>query len=100
IDERSEELQKLRKKTTVTVQVLTHLKEKLQFVQKETEVTNHLVTNPILKYDLELSKEKLEMTKDKIDVLKSNFTKIASPLEKAQVSPMISKRGSTVSSMA
>jgi hypothetical protein len=33
IEERNEELLKLRKKITTTVQVLTHLKEKLQFVQ-------------------------------------------------------------------
>jgi hypothetical protein len=33
IEERNEELHKLRKKTTTTVQVLTHIKEKLQFVQ-------------------------------------------------------------------
>lgn len=35
IEERNEELQKLRKKITNTVQVFTHLKEKLQFVQGE-----------------------------------------------------------------
>jgi len=35
IEERNEELLKLRKKITNTVQVLTHLKEKLQFVQAE-----------------------------------------------------------------
>lgn len=35
IEERNEELLKLRKKITTTVQVLTHLKEKLQFVQAE-----------------------------------------------------------------
>ncbi|XP_076459094.1 uncharacterized protein LOC143292562 [Babylonia areolata] len=35
IEERNEELLKLRKKITSTVQVLTHLKEKLQFVQAE-----------------------------------------------------------------
>ncbi len=33
IEERNEELLKLRKKINNTVQVLTHLKEKLQFVQ-------------------------------------------------------------------
>lgn len=33
IEERNEELNKLRKKTNQTVQVLTHIKEKLQFVQ-------------------------------------------------------------------
>lgn len=35
IEERNEEILKLRKKITTTVQVLTHLKEKLQFVQGE-----------------------------------------------------------------
>lgn len=35
IEERNEELHKLRKKTTTTVQVLTHIKEKLQFVQAD-----------------------------------------------------------------
>ncbi|XP_043918747.1 coiled-coil domain-containing protein 96 [Protopterus annectens] len=37
IEERNEELLKLRKKITTTVQVLTHLKEKLQFVQVENQ---------------------------------------------------------------
>ncbi|KAK7507293.1 hypothetical protein BaRGS_00001228 [Batillaria attramentaria] len=38
IEERNEELLKLRKKITSTVQVLTHLKEKLQFVQGENQI--------------------------------------------------------------
>ncbi|XP_030840240.1 coiled-coil domain-containing protein 96 [Strongylocentrotus purpuratus] len=38
IEERNEELLKLRKKITSTVQVLTHVKEKLQFVQAENHV--------------------------------------------------------------
>merc|ERR1712070_749746 len=38
IEERNEELHKFRKKTTTTVQVLTHIKEKLQFVQAENQV--------------------------------------------------------------
>jgi predicted nuclease with TOPRIM domain len=38
IEERNDELHKLRKKTTTTVQVLTHVKEKLKFVQEENEV--------------------------------------------------------------
>ncbi|KAJ1214011.1 hypothetical protein NDU88_001639 [Pleurodeles waltl] len=38
IEERNEELLKLRKKITGTVQVLSHLKEKLQFVQAENQV--------------------------------------------------------------
>ncbi|KAM6949034.1 cilia- and flagella-associated protein 184 [Aplochiton taeniatus] len=37
IEERNEELLKLRKKITSTVQVLTHVKEKLQFVQNENQ---------------------------------------------------------------
>ncbi|XP_018416919.1 PREDICTED: coiled-coil domain-containing protein 96 [Nanorana parkeri] len=37
VEERNEELLKLRKKITNTVQVLTHLKEKLQFVQAENQ---------------------------------------------------------------
>ncbi|XP_028395496.1 coiled-coil domain-containing protein 96-like [Dendronephthya gigantea] len=45
IEERNEELLKLRKKITTTVQVLTHLKEKLQFVQGENgEQRNKLKT--------------------------------------------------------
>ncbi|KAM9330354.1 cilia- and flagella-associated protein 184 [Gastrophryne carolinensis] len=37
IEERNEELLKLKKKITNTVQVLTHLKEKLQYVQAENQ---------------------------------------------------------------
>merc|ERR1712159_979055 len=38
IEERNEELHKLRKKTVITVQVITHMREKLQFVQQENQV--------------------------------------------------------------
>merc|ERR1712149_61826 len=38
IEERNEELQKFRKKMTKTVQVLTHVKEKLHFVKGENEI--------------------------------------------------------------
>lgn len=37
IEERNEELQKLKRKTTSTVQVLTHVKEKMQYVQAQCE---------------------------------------------------------------
>ncbi|XP_014666457.1 PREDICTED: coiled-coil domain-containing protein 96-like [Priapulus caudatus] len=40
IEERNEELMKLRKKITNTVQVLTHIKEKLQHMQVENEQQN------------------------------------------------------------
>jgi histone deacetylase 6 len=38
IEERNDELHKLQKKTTTTVQVLTHIKEKLSFVMQENKV--------------------------------------------------------------
>jgi len=38
IEERNEELHKLRKKTIITVQVITHMREKLQFIQQENQV--------------------------------------------------------------
>jgi hypothetical protein len=37
IEERNDELHKLRKKTTSTVQVLTHIKEKLYFVEEQNQ---------------------------------------------------------------
>nr|XP_015200518.1 PREDICTED: coiled-coil domain-containing protein 96 [Lepisosteus oculatus] len=44
IEERNEELLKLRKKITSTVQVLTHVKEKLQFVQVENQAKKAQLT--------------------------------------------------------
>jgi hypothetical protein len=38
IEERNEELSKLRRKKTMTVQVLTHIREKLRFIAKSNEV--------------------------------------------------------------
>lgn len=38
IEERNEDLHRLRKKTVVTVQIITHMREKVQFVQKEYQV--------------------------------------------------------------
>jgi len=70
IDERNEELLKLRKKTTTTVQVLTHIKEKLQFVQKENkgleERLNILESNLSQKRDL-LQKAKQDRDKLRLD---------------------------------
>ena len=44
IEERNEDLVKLRKKITGTVQVLTHVKEKLQFVQASAHTHTHTYT--------------------------------------------------------
>ena len=47
IEERNEELLKLRKKNTQTVQVLTHIKEKLQFVQADNQLQPNLTLIPL-----------------------------------------------------
>ncbi len=61
IEERNEELHKLRKKTTTTVQVLTHIKEKLQFVQGENGQLKHELSA----LDGELGTERDGLTKSK-----------------------------------
>jgi len=61
IEERNEELLKLRKKTTTTVQVLTHLKEKLQFVQGE----NQLLKVELAELEAALSHHRDALTKAK-----------------------------------
>lgn len=43
IEERNEEIMKLKKKITSTIQVLAHLKEKLQFLQAENAVKKSLL---------------------------------------------------------
>jgi chromosome segregation ATPase len=61
IEERNEELHKLRKKTTTTVQVLTHIKEKLQFVKGENGQLKHELSG----LDVELTEERDGLTKSK-----------------------------------
>jgi len=63
IEERNEELLKLRKKTTTTVQVLTHLKEKLQFVQAENQVRKHELSD----FEVELTSKRDMLTQVKHD---------------------------------
>jgi hypothetical protein len=55
IEERTEELGKLKRKKTLTVQILTHVREKLRFIEKaNSEVQLQLseleVQQPIIKY--------------------------------------------------
>jgi hypothetical protein len=59
----AEELLKLRKKTTTTVQVLTHLKEKLQFVQAENQVRKHELSD----FEVELTSKRDMLTQVKHD---------------------------------
>ncbi|ETV96738.1 hypothetical protein H310_10054 [Aphanomyces invadans] len=61
IEERNEELHKLRKKTTTTVQVLTHIKEKLQFVLVE----NQNLKKELAELDEDLTKNRDTLTKKK-----------------------------------
>ena len=61
IEERNEELLKLRKKTTTTVQVLTHLKEKLQFVQKK----NNILESELGDLDMQLSSKRDKLQREK-----------------------------------
>ena len=74
IEERNEELLKLRKKTTTTVQVLTHLKEKLQFVQKENESLSAGMTS--LEYGLTSKREQLHRMKMERDALRAENGKM------------------------
>ena len=61
IEERNEDLHKLRKKTTTTVQVLTHIKEKLQFEQAQNEV----LKSQLATLDGELTAERDQLAKAK-----------------------------------
>merc|ERR1711976_869803 len=51
IEERNEELHKLKKKNTTTVQILTHTKEKLQFEIKQTEELKKDYANLLEKFN-------------------------------------------------
>jgi len=69
IEERNEELHKLRKKTTTTVQVLTHIKEKLQYVQRDT---SQLIRDlDVLDKEVTTSRDQLTKCKQSRDSLKS-----------------------------
>ncbi|KAJ3218967.1 Coiled-coil domain-containing protein 96 [Dinochytrium kinnereticum] len=70
IEERNEELLKLRKKITNIVQVLTHVKEKLQFVQGE----NVDLKRRLRQLDDEVSskRDSLPLAKQSRDALRSN----------------------------
>jgi len=61
-------LLKLRKKTTTTVQVLTHLKEKLQFVQAENQVLKHELSD--LEVELTSKRDVLTQIKHERDALR------------------------------
>merc|ERR1712066_768420 len=61
IEERNEELHKLRKKTIVTVQIITHMREKVQFVQQEYQV----LKGELAQLDQDLASQRDLVTKTK-----------------------------------
>ena len=76
IEERSEELLRLRKKTTTTVQVLTHLKEKLQYVEKDN--ARHEEALHALEARLAHQRDTLVRCKLRRDVLRAECTQLKS----------------------
>eukprot|EP00761_Pharyngomonas_kirbyi_P004626 gb/GECH01004631.1/.p1 GENE.gb/GECH01004631.1/~~gb/GECH01004631.1/.p1 ORF type:complete len:372 (+),score=117.03 gb/GECH01004631.1/:1-1116(+) len=69
IDERNDDLSKLRKKATRTVHILTHVREKLQFMQSE----NRELKKELSQLDSELNEHKdiLNQVKKERDTLKN-----------------------------
>merc|ERR1712093_452028 len=61
IEERHEELHKLRKKTVITVQVISHMREKLQFIARE----NEKLKSELARLDQELASQRDLVAKTK-----------------------------------
>merc|ERR1719183_1808860 len=74
IEERNEELHKLRKKTIVTVQIITHMREKVQFVQQEYQVLKRELAQ--LDQDLAAQRELVAKTKHERDDHRSEYGKL------------------------
>merc|ERR1711904_295731 len=74
IEERNEELHKLRKKTVITVQVITHMREKLQFIQQE----NQVLKSELAQLDQELASQRdlVAKTKHERDDYRSENAKL------------------------
>merc|ERR1719460_3403814 len=74
IEERNEELHKLRKKTVITVQVITHMREKLQFIQQE----NQVLKTELAQLDTELASQRdlVAKTKHERDDYRSENAKL------------------------
>merc|ERR1711881_57384 len=74
IEERHEELHKLRKKTVITVQVITHMREKLQFIARE----NAKLKQELQRLDHELASQRdlVAKTKHERDDYRSENAKL------------------------
>merc|ERR1719253_2323410 len=73
IEERNEELHKLRKKTIVTVQIITHMREKVQFVQQEYLALKAELAQ--LELDLAAQRDTVTKTKHERDDIRSENAK-------------------------
>lgn len=74
IEERNEDLLKLRKKATTTIHVLTHVKEKLEFVKTENTQLQKQVA--LLEEELSSLRDKLAQTKRERDFFANDNIKI------------------------
>lgn len=74
IEERNEELLKLKKKTTTTVQILTHVREKLQFIEKENAALGSQLS--ALEAELADKRDQLGRAKAERDTLRLKGRKI------------------------
>lgn len=74
IEERNEELHKLRKKTIVTVQIITHMREKVQFVQKEYQVLKEELAQ--LDQDLGAQRDLVTKTKHERDEHRQEYASL------------------------
>jgi hypothetical protein len=74
IEERNDDLHKLRKKTTTTVQVLTHIKEKLHFVEN----ANGVLEGEMGELDMHVTdlRDRLTRAKQQRDSLRSENVKL------------------------
>merc|ERR1712050_192824 len=73
-EERNEELHKLRKKTIVTVQIITHMREKVQFVQQEYQVLKGDLAQ--LDQDLAAQRDLVAKTKHERDEHRAEYGKL------------------------
>merc|ERR1719215_1861242 len=71
IEERSEELHKLRKKTVVTVQIITHMREKVEFVKQEYQDLKAELAQ--LDQDLAAQRDQVAKTKHERDEHRTEY---------------------------
>eukprot|EP01012_Entosiphon_sulcatum_P002995 TRINITY_DN1078_c0_g1_i1.p1 TRINITY_DN1078_c0_g1~~TRINITY_DN1078_c0_g1_i1.p1 ORF type:complete len:364 (-),score=153.54 TRINITY_DN1078_c0_g1_i1:163-1254(-) len=74
IEERNEDLLKLRKKATTTIHILTHVKEKLQFIQGENQVLRKQLAK--LEEELQEHRDSLNQVKRDRDALVNDNVKM------------------------